>query len=548
MLARGRGGLILRFLPDTSVKSRLPAVITDLAREPGALGILVAASLALFAVGLDPKVFSSGMPNAQVALRERPQLEAVFLLSAMVQAAFLLIGGVTGDVLGRRRVLLVGLVGLTIAELAAIIFTSGPLFLVMRVAAAAFGGLVLPVALSIVAVTYTGIPRATALGMAYAALGASSALAPAVLIAVTPTIGRWPSFLLAAAALALAAYVVVRKVPDTLPSGMRVREIAPHAIWAFGLLALTGGLIGFRSNSESFIRIALIIGGIALVAIFLWHQRRRPGMPPDAAIDVRPATVAIIAGVILAIAQTAPLLELPLFFQISQQYSSLLATVALAPFIIALIISGPVAGILLARYSPRTLICGGLAVVGIGNVLLAQASPSSSYLFFVLPFFLVGAGFVVGTSVRTAVIFASTPSRLPSTAAALNQASFTVGGQIGIASITALVTGAAIASFAAGQPVPDVAAIDGFRSFLEAIGTAQLGEIVTSLDPSATALYGDAFAVGVQYALFFAGAAALIGAAIVWFAMPSSQPVTSIWDTKDERALAPNATGEPASG
>ncbi len=80
----------------TRVKSRLPEFVADLGREPGALGILAAGSLALFAVGLDPKVLSSGMPDAQVALRERPQLEAVFLLTAIVQAAFLLIGGVLG--------------------------------------------------------------------------------------------------------------------------------------------------------------------------------------------------------------------------------------------------------------------------------------------------------------------------------------------------------------------------------------------------------------------------------------------------------------------
>ena len=88
---------------------------------------------------------------------------------------------------------------------------------------------------------------------------------------------------------------------------------------------------------------------------------------------------------------------------------------------------------------------------------------------------------------------------------------------------------------------PDPAAVDGFRNFLEAIGTAQFGEIVGNLDSSATALYGDAFAAGVQYAVFFAGVTALVGAALVWFAMPRSQPVTSIWDTRDEREVASEA-------
>jgi hypothetical protein len=126
---------------------------------------------------------------------------------------------------------------------------------------------------------------------------------------------------------------------------------------------------------------------------------------------------------------------------------------------------------------------------------------------------------------------------LPSTAAALNQASLTVGGQAGVAGVTALVSAAAIASFAA-QPGVDGTAVGEFRSFLLAIGTSEFGEFVAQLDPSVTALYGNAFAAGVQHAMFFAGVEALIGAAIVWLLMPASQPVTSIWDTRDERAPA----------
>ncbi len=184
-------------------------------------------------------------------------------------------------------------------------------------------------------------------------------------------------------------------------------------------------------------------------------------------------------------------------------------------------------------------------MVGIGNIALAQADPSSPYFFFILPFFLVGAGFVVGTSVRTAVIFASTPSRLPSTAAALNQASLTVGGQAGVAGVTALVSAAAIASFAAAQPVGGPAAVDGVPELPagDRHGSSS-GRSLSRLDPSATALYGHAFAAGVQYAVFIAGIAALIGAAIVWFAMPRSQPVESIWDTRDERQASAEAQAE----
>ena len=105
--------------------------------------------------------------------------------------------------------------------------------------------------------------------MAYAAYGAATALTPALLIAVTPSLGRWPSFALAVVARA------DRRVRGAKVRAVRraFREFAcasvyPHALWAFGLLCVTGGIIGFRANSESLIRIGLIVVGIVLMVVF----------------------------------------------------------------------------------------------------------------------------------------------------------------------------------------------------------------------------------------------------------------------------------------
>ena len=518
----------------------MPAFIAELGQPRTALAALVAGSLCLFAVGLDPRVFSSGTPDAQTALRERPQLESLFLLAAVAEAAFLLIGGLLGDVIGRRRILLVGLGAMAVFETLAMVTGDGPLFFAARIGAVASVGFVLPVALAVVAVAYTGPARATALGLAYAASGASTAVAPAILLAVTPLVGRWPSFLLAVVAALAAVAVVWRAVPTTQPAGLKPRQVFPHAIWAFGLLAVTGGVVGFRANSKSVIRMVLIIGGALLVAVFLIVQRRRAGHSNEAAIDIRPTTVALVAGVVIAIAQVAPMLELPLFFQIAQSYAPLLATVATAPFIIALIASGPVAGWLLTHYSPRTLIAAGLVVVGLGDLLLAQASVDTTYLFFIVPFFAVGAGFVVGTCVRTAVIFASTPRRLPATAAALNQTSLVVGGQAGVAAVTALVGSAAIAWFTASLPAgADVGtAVDGFRNFLLAVGTSEFGEVINNLSSTTGAQYGAAFAAGVHSAMVFVGVSSLIAAGVCWLAMPPSDQVDSVWELREERQPA----------
>ena len=100
--------------------------------------------------------------------------------------------------------------------------------------------------------------------------------------------------------------------------------------------------------------------------------------PEEAAIDVRPTTIALFAGMVIAIAQTAPLLEIPLFFQIAQRLSPLMATIALAPFIVALIVSGPVAGALLDALQPaRADLPAASPLCGLGNVLFAQITTST---------------------------------------------------------------------------------------------------------------------------------------------------------------------------
>jgi hypothetical protein len=345
---------------------------------------------------------------------------------------------------------------------------------------------------------------------------------------------------LALIAALMALFAVRKAVPKVEQPGLDPRAVYPHAIWAFGLLAVTGGVVGFRADSQSIIRVVLIIVGTLLVAGFLILQRRRGGEPNDSAIDIRPTTVALVAGVVIAIAQVAPSLEIPLFFQIAQRFEPLLATLATLPFIIALVVSGPIAGALLTRYSPRTLIAAGLILVGVGDLLLAQASVDTVYLFFIVPFFAVGAGFVVGTSVRTAVIFASTPRRLPATAAALNQTSLVVGSQAGVAGVTALVSAGAVAFFTTLQPSgTDVtAAVEQFRQFLSAVGSSEFGQLISDLPSATSAQYGLSFAAGVHSAMTYVGLASIIAGVICFFAMPRSEQIDTVWEMREERQPA----------
>ena len=101
---------------------KLPEFIHEVIDDPRQRGILMAGSLAMFAVGLTPRVLSPGLPTAQEALRSQPDLQNFFLLLAFAGTATIILGGLVSDVF-RRRILLVG--GLALMLVGAVIGPSG---------------------------------------------------------------------------------------------------------------------------------------------------------------------------------------------------------------------------------------------------------------------------------------------------------------------------------------------------------------------------------------------------------------------------------------
>ena len=135
-----------------------------------------------------------------------------------------------------------------------------------------------------------------------------------------------------------------------------------------------------------------------------------------------------------------------------------------------------------------------------------------------MPLVFIGAGFVIATTVRTAIIFASVPRGLPATAAALNEASISVGARAGIVLTTAIVTQTALTAFepslAGLAPAAAEAQRQTFQGLLTVVGTPALAGLTASVTPEDLVVYADAYLVGVRWALFLGGMAAVVGGAV----------------------------------
>ena len=322
------------------------------------------------------------------------------------------------------------------------------------------------------------------------------------------------------------------------------------AVWAFGIIVMTVGLTWFNGGFDNPVRWALIIGGPAIVIGFDRLARARAAPPPG--IIRRNVAIALFVGVVIAISQTAAMLDLPLYFRLVLGYGPVMATVALAPLFGALVVAGPVAGFLLERVAPRWLVGGGVIFVGLGNLVLAAvATDSASYLGFIVPCLLIGAGFVVATTVRTAIIFASVPQGLPATAAALNEASISVGSRLGIVLVSAVAAQVALstygASVAALPPAQAEAAVAAFRTVLVAVGTPSFNQVATTIGAADVRPYVDAYLAGLNEAFIFCGLIGVVGGVIALLAFGQSDPLRTVWDHRDERSAGdPSETAATA--
>ena len=531
-----------RYHPPVS-RLPVPGIIRDLYRNPADGRTLLVAVISLAAAGLDPRAFHPGLVSVQAAVRARPEAEQILLIAAVVGAVMLLVGGVLGDVDGRRRLHLGALGVLVVAGVSGLLFSDGPVFLLGRLVGAAMASLILPFALAGIAVTYRGVARATAIGVGYAVYGGASAVAPVLLTLFGPSGPRWPAFV-ASIVVSTGAFAIARRGWRDLPSPSRPqgRRVIATGMWAAGIIVTCMVLLGSANGSNDPLRIAFLLLGLGTLGLAAVVER---GAKDREALQVerRPVAMALFVGFIIAFAQAMPLLQMPLYFQLLSGYGPILAGIAITPFVIALVITGPVTGILLRRLSPRPLITFGVGVVGAGNLLLAIVlAPSASYLSFIAPFALIGSGFVIATTVRTAIIFASVPRGLPATAAALNEASVALGTRAGLVVGTLVISTLALSTYAdalAGQPQGTVdVAVASFQELLTAIGTPGYGALVEGAAGADRLAYAAAYTDAVRTMLLATGIVTVGSAIVTWFLVRSQQPLTTVWEHRDERVEA----------
>ena len=352
-------------------------------------------------------------------------------------SALLLLGGALGDHYGRRLLLLIGTGLFAIASLACALAPNLDILLAARAAQGIGAALLLPNSLALLNAAYQGEKRGRAVGIWAAAGAASAAIAPLIGGWLVDNVG-WPAIFyinlpLAAGAMLL-AFLFVTESQD---KGAARIDYPGAALATLGLLGATFGLTRWSSSASlDTVAIAAMLGGLAMLAVFLWVEARRgeAALMPLAMFADRCFSGLNLLTFLLYGAFGAAMLLLPYVLISAGGYSPVEAGMAMLPLPILLTIASPPMGQLAARIGPRWLLVAGPLVVAAGMLLARRIGADTSYWTTVFPAMSVmAAGMALAVAPLTASVLGSVEERHVGTASGFNSAVSRTGGLIATA-------------------------------------------------------------------------------------------------------------------
>jgi EmrB/QacA subfamily drug resistance transporter len=436
-----------------------------------------------FMVVLDIAVVNVALPSIQADLGFSPEnLQWVISAYALLFGGFLLLGGRAADLLGRRRVFLVGIVVFTAASLLSG-FAWNEASLIGARALQGFGAAIIsPAALSILTTTFAeGKERNTALG-AWGAVGAFGAVAGVLLGGILTDLLSWEWIFFLNAPVGIVAFLLAPVLLDeSRDATARSFDLPGAALVTSGLVVLVYGITQANdygwSSVETF---GFFAAAVALLAAFVaWEARTHDPLMPLSIFRLRTLVGANIAGLILGTVLFAMFLMLTLYMQQVLDYSPLRTGFAYLAVAGTAIIWSAVAAQLVTRVGVKPVLVTGMVFLAAGLTYFTQVSVGGSYVADLLPGFLViavGMGFTF-VPISIAALAGVKPSEA-GLASGLINTSQQIGGALGLAILATIANGVTSDAVAVGDPMPE-ALTEGFqRAFTVGAGFAILGAIL----------------------------------------------------------------------
>jgi EmrB/QacA subfamily drug resistance transporter len=437
-----------------------------------------------FMVVLDIAIVNVALPSIQVDLGFSQQnLQWVISAYALAFGGFLLLGGRTADLAGRRRVFVGGTILFALGSLLCGFAWSEASLIAARALQGLGAAAITPAALAILVTTFSeGRERNIALG-AWGAVGGFGAAAGVLFGGILTDLLSWEWIFFINVPVALLALVLT---PLLL---LESRDARGQGFDVTGAVLVTAGLsalvLGVTQGRDWGWNSALTIGVFAaaaslLVAFVVWEQRVRDPLVPFSIFRLQTLTAANVAGFILGTALFAMFLMLTLYMQLVLGYSPIMTGFAYLAVAGTAVIWANVAAVAVNRVGVKPALIFGMTLLTVGLVYFTQVSVGGSYWTDLFPGFLI-----IGLAIPFAFVpisiaaFAGTKQQEAGLASGLMNTSQQIGGAVGIAILSTIATSTTSDAVSTGTQVP-VALTDGFQAaFWAGAGIALVGVLVS---------------------------------------------------------------------
>jgi len=447
------------------------------------VALLVIATAQLMVV-LDATIVIVALPHIQTALGfSGSNLEWVLNAYVLALGGLLLIGGRAGDLFGRRRMFIVGLLLFSAASLAGGLATSQAWLLAARAVQGAGGAIVAPAALSLVATTFPeGPARNRAMGV-YAAMSVAGSAIGLIAGGLLVTYASWRWVLVVNVPIGLAVALAALAVLPVTGSHAGRFDMPGAITGTGGVTALVYGLSQADNGTSHWGHpnvVAALAAGVVLLAAFAVIETRSPhALLPVRLLRDRDRAGAnlIMLGVGAVVGGT--FFFLSLFVQDLWGYSPLRTGMAFLPFTVVMLVGTAVVTRLVPRVGTRPLLAAGAVFIAGGLYWLSRLSPHGTYAGELLwPMLIVAAGLGSMFLPLSLVSLAGVAEADTGVASSLLNAGRQVGNSLGLA-VLGTVAWTVVAHRASAAQGPADALAAGFdRAFLVAAGLAVLMLVV----------------------------------------------------------------------
>jgi EmrB/QacA subfamily drug resistance transporter len=454
-------------------------------REKRWLALILLCS-AQFVVVLDASIVNVALPTIGKAL-DFSQQNLPWVVNAYVLTfgGFLLLGGRTADLLGRRRVFMAGLLLVAVASLAAGFAATEGQLIAARAAQGLGAAIISPAALSIVTTTFSdGAERNRALGVWGAVAGSGGAAGVLLGGILTDGLGwewvLWVNVPVSLIALALTPSLIAESHAD---AETRAFDVAGAVTVTAALSILVYALVdandaGWGSSQT----IGLIAVSVALLVAFVAIElRSAKPLVPFSIFRMRTLTGANVVGVLVGASLFSMFFFISLYMQQVLGYSAIHAGLSYLPLAVTIMATAAIASQLVTKVGYKPVLAAGLLFIVAGLLWFSRVSVGGGFTTDILgPSLLAAAGLGFAFVTTTIAAVSGVRESEAGLASGLINTSQQIGGALGLAVLSALATSRTSDLLSGGGSNPTEALTEGFQAaFLGGAGIALLGFVLT---------------------------------------------------------------------